>query len=604
MKRNEVKIEDKWRVEDIFESDEAWERAFKDFTADIKRVAQYKGKLSNFRHLLACLKYIDALDQKMEKLYCYAHLKKDEDSAKDEYIAMCEKIDGAVNNYSAVSAYINPELSKMSDEYLDLLVNIPDFSDYSYMFSDIKRRKSHILSENEEKILAMSTSATNMFDEIFGKIDYIDLALPKMKDEKGKRVQLTQGLYSYFLQSPVPLVRKHAFDGLYKAYYRLINTITSVYVGSVKADNFYAKTRGYNTALEKAMFEDNVPPRVYENLIEMVDKNLSSLHDYVTLRKMALGVKKLHMYDMYVSIVPDAERKMTYEESFDEVVKGLAPLGEEYRELLLTAKRERWIDVYETENKRSGAYSMGVTGVHPFVLLNHTNTLHDAFTIAHELGHAMHSYYSTKTQPYAKSHYSIFVAEVASTVNEVLLLKYMIKNAKTKEEKQYLLNYYLEMFRTTLFRQTMFAEFEKISHEMEQKGVPLTPKSLSDKYYKLNKKYYGKSVNHDNLIRYEWARIPHFYSAFYVYKYATGLTAAVNIVNNILKNGESAVEDYKKFLQSGGSGSPYELLQIAGVDLVKKIHFRVAMEEFNETLYTLADELGLELPKEESEDEE
>ncbi len=594
MKRNEVKTEYKWKVDDIFESDEQWEQAFKEFTSDLRGMRIYKGRLGNARHLLACLQYVDKMDQKMEKLYCYAHLKKDEDSANDTYVGMCEKIDGAVNEYATVSAFVNPELSKLDETFFATLRETPDFEPYRYSFDEILRRKDYILNEREERILAMASKTTNMFEEVFGKIDYIDLPLPKILDENGKRVQLTQATYSYFLQSPDALVRKHAFDGLYKTYYSLINTISAVYVGSVKADNFYAKVRGYKSSLQKAMFEDNVPTKVYENLLEIVDEYRVNLHKYVELRKKALGNKKLHMYDMYVSIVPNLERKMTYEEAFDEVVKGLAPLGAEYNELLLKAKNERWIDVYETDNKRSGAYSMGVAGVHPFVLLNHTNTLHDAFIVAHELGHAMHSYYSTKEQPYVTSHYSIFVAEVASTVNEVLLLKHMIKNAKNREEKKYLLNYYLEMFRTTLFRQTMFAEFEKIAHEMEANGEPLTPKTLSGKYYKLNKKYYGSQVTHDNLIRYEWARIPHFYSAFYVYKYATGLTAAVNIARDILKNGDEAVEKYKKFLKSGGSDSPYELLKIAGVDLIKKMPFREAMEEFKDTLEELISEFGYE----------
>ncbi|MBR7140562.1 MAG: oligoendopeptidase F [Clostridia bacterium] len=590
MKRSEVKENYKWKLEDIFATDEEWEKVHKEVQGEIKQILSYKGKLANAKNLLACLTYIDGVSIKFEKLYCYARMRRDENSVLDKYVAMCDRIDATATALFTATSFVNPELSKTSEEYLDELIKKQEFAPYAYMLSEVKRSKKHILSEKEEKILALAGNATGSYRDVFEKIDYIDLPLPKIKDENGKKVQLTQGLYSYFLQSSDPVVRKHAFDALYKAYYGLINTITATYAGHVKADNFYAETRGYKSALEKALFEDNVPEGVYENLLDAVSENLSTVHDYVALRKKALGQEKLHMYDMYVSIVPDAERQMDFDEAFELVVEGLKPLGEEYHDLLIRAKEERWMDVYETENKRTGAYSWGSYGTHTYVLLNHSNTMHDTFTIAHELDHAMHSYYSDGAQPYSTAQYSIFVAEVASTVNEVLLLKYMIANAKSKEEKKYLLTYYLDMFRTTLFRQTMFAEFEKISHSMAAKGMPLTPKSLSDKYYKLNKKYYGKAVTHDNLIRYEWARIPHFYTAFYVYKYATGITSAVNIASDILKEGAPAVERYKKFLQSGGSNSPYELLKIANVDLMTKAPFEKAMGEFRETLEQLKKE--------------
>lgn len=587
MKRSEVKQEYKWKLEDIFATDEAWEKEFKETSGEVKKIGAYKGRLSVAKQLIACLNASDALDLKIERLYCYARMRRDENGAVDKYVAMCDRMDRLVTSYAAASAYITAELSSLSDEYLDVVMTLPEFEPYSYLLGEVKRKKKYILPEREEKILAMSGSAMSMFEEVFGKIDYVDLPLPKIKDESGKRVQLTQGKYSVFMQSPDRSVRKHAFDALYKTYYHLINTITSVYAGSVKADNFYAEARGYKSSLEKALYEDNVPFGVYDNLLTAVGDNLKYVHEYVALRKDALGYDKLHMYDMYVPIVENAESEYDFETAFDMVVKGLAPLGKEYHELLLRAKRERWMDVFETENKRSGAYSWGSYGTHPFVLLNHSNTTHDVFTIAHELGHSMHSYYSHGAQPHSKANYSIFVAEVASTVNEVLLLKYMIGHASDKKDKKYLLTYYLDMFRTTLFRQTMFAEFEKLSHDMAAKGLPLTPKSLSDKYYKLNKKYYGKAVTHDNLIRYEWARIPHFYTAFYVYKYSTGLTAAVNIANAILTKGETAVADYKRFLQSGGSDSPYELLKIAGVDLMDKTPFNNAMNEFKATLEQL-----------------
>lgn len=584
MKRSEVKEEYKWSLEDIYATDELWEKEFKEFASETKKASLYKGKLGNSRTLLGCLKYSDAMEIKLSRLYCYARMRRDENAAVDKYVAMCDRIEGAMTAYSAATAFVTSELSRQSDDYLDAVIEMPEFEPYTYQLGEVKRKKRFILPEREEKIMAMSASAMGMFDEIFGKIDYIDLPLPKIKDENGDRVQLTQGKYSMMLQCPDQMVRKHAFDALYKTYFKLINTISAVYAGSVKADNFYAEVRGYKSSLEKALYEDNVPAGVYDNLISAVGDNLKFVHEYVALRRDALKLDKLHMYDMYVPIVNNAERKYEFEEAFETVVKGLAPLGEEYHNLLLRARKERWMDVYETENKHGGAYNWGCYGTHPFVLLNHSGTTHDVFTIAHELGHSMHSHYSETTQPFAKANYSIFVAEVASTVNEVLLLKHLISNASDADEKKYLLSYYLDMFRTTLFRQTMFAEFEKISHDMAAKGAPLTPKSLSDKYYKLNKKYYGQAVTHDNLIRYEWARIPHFYTAFYVYKYATGITAAVNIANSILSKGESFVADYKRFLSSGATDSPYELLKIAGVDLMKKEPFNFAMNEFKSTL--------------------
>ncbi len=591
MKRSDVQNEYKWKLEDIYASEDLWEKDFKELAGDIKKVNAYKGKLGNAKHLLACLDLTDELEIKLEKLCAYCYMRRDENGAIDKYVAMCDRVDSLDTNYWTAIAYVSPELSNLSDEYLEKVIAQPEFAPHSYYLGEVIRKKKYILPAGEEKILAKTGNVMSMFKEVFGKIDNIDLPLPKIKDESGKRVQLTQGKYSVFLHSSDSRVRKHAFDALYKTYLHLINTITSVYAGSVKADNFYSEIRGYKSSLEKALYEDNVPAGVYENLIASVSDNLKNLHEYVALRKQALGFEKLHMYDMYMPIVPNAECTYEYDDAFNIVVEGLAPLGAEYRELLLRAKSERWIDVYETENKRNGAYSWGAYGVHPYVLLNHSNTTHDLFTIAHELGHSMHSYYSESTQPHAKARYSIFVAEVASTVNEVLLLKHMISTATDKNVKKYLLSYYLDMFRTTLFRQTMFAEFEKISHDMAAKGMPLTSKSLSDKYYKLNKKYYGQAVTHDNLIRYEWARIPHFYNAFYVYKYATGLTAAVNIANAILTRGDAAVAEYKEFLKSGGSDSPYELLKIAGVDLLQKQPFEVAMGEFKSTLEQLKSEL-------------
>ncbi len=590
MNRKDVKTEYKWSLEDIFATDGEWETAFAAFGKSAGSIAAFAGKLADRDKLIDCLKKSDELDLEAERLYVYCNMRRDENASVEKYVDMCDRMDGVMAKYQSECAFVAPELSSFSDERLDGLIADPEFADFSELFKEIRRKKAHILGEKEEKILAEASPAMGSFREIFGKIDYIDLDLPKIKDENGKRVKLTQGKYSACLNSQDAGVRKRAFTGLYKAYEALINTLTATYAGSVKADNFYATARGYKSALDKAMSGENVPEAVYKNLIAAVEKNVPALHRYVALRKEILGLDKLHMYDMYVPLTAETSEKYDFETAFSTVCEALSPLGSEYAELLRRAKTERWMDVYETENKRSGAYSWGCYGTHPYVLLNHEGTLHDVFTIAHELGHAMHSHYSNAALPHTKAGYAIFVAEVASTVNEVLTLKYLLGKATDSATRKYLLGYYLDMFRTTLFRQTMFAQFELIAHERAQNGMALTPKSLSDEYYKLNKKYYGPSVTHDRAIRFEWARIPHFYTAFYVYKYATGITAAVNIARDVLTGGEEALGRYKRFLSAGGSDSPYEILKAAGVDLATEKPFEIAMTEFSETLAALEKE--------------
>ena len=585
MKRSEVEKKYLWALEDVYASDDLWEKDYKELDKSVNFVSAYKGKLSDKAKLLELLKKSDETEIKLEKLYSYARMRLDQDSSNNFYAGLTDRAQALLVKYSAASSYINPELCSLDEKYIESLISDPDFSDYDYMLKGVLRRKKHTLGENEEKLMSMAQSPLSQFQSAFSKIDNVDVQLGSVKVD-GKKVKLTHGTYAQLLQNPDQNVRKAAFTTYYKGYENLLNTLTAVYAGSVKSDVFSATARGYKSCLEAAMFNENVPECVYTNLIESVDENCKYVHDYVAYRKTALGVERLNMYDMYVPIVEGADMSLPFEEAFDLVKKGLSVMGDEYAGLLQKAHDERWMDVYETENKRSGAYSWGSYSTKPFVLLNYSATIHDIFTIAHELGHSMHSYYSNHTQPYSKAGYAIFVAEVASTVNEVLLLKYLLGTTTDKKMKKYLLSYYLDMFRTTLFRQTMFAEFEKISHDMEQKGKPLTPKSLSDAYMKLNKKYYVPAVTHNKQIATEWARIPHFYNAFYVYKYATGITSAVNIANSILKD-NSFVAQYKKFLSAGGSDSPYEILKIAGVDLATRAPFDFAMNEFKDTLEQL-----------------
>ena len=422
--------------------------------------------------------------------------------------------------------------------------------------------------------------------------DNADVKFAPVKDENGNEVAMSHGVYGMLLQSTDQRVRKDAFESMFTAYKDHINTIAANYAGNVKKDWFYAKVRGFKSALDYSMYNENVPSTCYNKLLEAVGKGTKPLHDYIALRKKVLGIETLNMYDLYTSIVSEQELALEYEDAVELVKDALKVTGKEYSDILANAFKSGWVDVFENRGKRSGAYSWGVYGVHPFVLLNYQKTIHDVFTIAHEMGHAMHSYFSNHALCEQKADYVIFVAEIASTVNEVLLLKHLLKTA-TGEFRKYLLSYYLDMFRTTLFRQTMFSEFEVIAHGMVERGEPITATALSDAYYELNKKYYGESVEHNDLIRYEWARIPHFYTSYYVYKYATGITTAVSIANNILKGGEEYFAKYKKFLSAGGSMPPLDIIRLADVDLESDAPYELAMKEFADTLAELEKSFNL-----------
>jgi len=586
MDRAKIPDKYKWNLSHIISGDKEWERLFEYAAGELAKLAEFDGKLGNEDDLLACLRLSDEISKIVERVYVYAHMKKDEDAANDKYVAMSDKSSALAVRLSSAASFVSPQISRLPDETLSKYIASPKFGDYDYMLKEIMREKAHILSDSEEKLLSMSGRAAGAFRDIFGMLDNLELPFPKVKDEGGKRVRLTHGTYSRLLQSNDREVRKGAFEGMYKTFKSYINTISATYDGSVKKDVFYAEARKYPDCLTKALEGDDIPPAVYDKLIEAVSGRLGAVHKYMEYRKAAMGADKLHMYDMHVPLVKGADIKPEYDEAYDTVADALAPMGAEYVGLLKEAKAGGWIDVYETKGKRSGAYSWGAHGSHPYVLLNYQKTTHDIFTIAHEMGHALHSYYSNGSQPYAKAGYKIFVAEVASTVNEVLLLKYLSAKTKDPAVKKYLLSYYLDMFRTTLFRQTMFAEFEKHTHELVQRDEPLNQKILSDYYYGLNKKYYGAAVEHDELIRYEWARIPHFYSSFYVYKYATGLTAAVSIAAKILSD-PSYLPKYYKFLSAGGSKSPYEILKDADVDLATSRPYDDAMGEFERALEAL-----------------
>ena len=571
-----------WATEDIYKDLTEWEKDYKEIQ-DNADFSEFKGKLGDPIEFLACMKKQEYVGRLLEKLAVYTHMKHDENTADSKYDALFSRVQSLSVVLSTNTAFITPELINLDEKVLNYFINNPELSEYDYSLKCVLKEKQHVLSEQQEKLLAGVSEVFSSFNDIFGKIDNADLKFGEIRVGLNK-TPLTHGTYGLFMHSDKRRLREKAFKQYYKSYIDFINTISATYYGNVKKDVAIAKARNYESALSRALSGEDVPLKVYENLISSVNDALPILHDYMSEKKKQLGYKEMHMYDVYASTVKDADFKLSYDDAYSLVVEGLSVLGEEYKELLLKAYNERWIDVDEKPNKRSGAYSTGAFDTHPYVLLNYQPTTHDVFTIAHEMGHSIHTYYSNKNQPYAKADYKIFVAEVASTVNEVLLVKYLIKNAKSKDQEKFLLSYLMEMIRTTLFRQTQFAEFEEFSHSSVEKGVPLTKDLMNEKYLELNKKYYGDAVISDTEISYEWARIPHFYRAFYVYKYSTGIISALAISERILNEGKPAVEDYFKFLSSGNSDGPVELLKIAGVDLTKKLPFDLAFKAFKDAL--------------------
>lgn len=582
MKRKEICSKNFWKVEDIFASTKEWQKYYDELAKNIDFSA-FIGKLGNKSDFLECLKKEDEVGKKIERLYVYANMRHDEDQTNAEFDELLSKAQQLYVKISTNTSFMLPELTALDDSVLNSYIADPDFADYDYQLKGVIQAKPHVLSKETEEVLALGGEMYSSFRDIFSKIDNADLPFPTVKVD-GKNVKVTHGTYSVLMQSKDREVRKKTFKAYYKAYNKLLNAITATYYGNVKKNVFIARAKKYESCLDMALKGEDVELAVYENLLDAVHKATPVMHKYIEAKKQALGYGDMHMYDIYTPVVEDVDLKLEFEDAYKLVQEGLAPLGKDYVALLEKAKSDGWIDVYENEGKRSGAYCTSIYEVHPYVLLNYQKTTHDVFTIAHEMGHAMHSYFSNGALPFAKADYKIFVAEVASTVNEVLLLKHILGTAKDVKLKKYLLSYLIEMIRTTLFRQTMFAEFEYDAHKKVEKGQPLTKEGMNKTYLKLNKQYYGKSIVSDKEISYEWARIPHFYSAFYVYKYATGIISALAISNRILTEGETAVKDYFAFLSSGGSSDPVSLLKIAGVDLTKKTAFENAMKVFEDTL--------------------
>ena len=585
-KRSEVDVELTWKLEDIFASESEWEKALLEAKSLADELAGYAGKVAESAETLyKVLETYEKGSLKMHLVFGYAFKMRDVDTTSTSAQALYSKAMSAEVEISEKIAFMEPEIIAVDEETMNkFYTEKPELNKYKIYITEVRRGKEHSLSPELEKFLAGANELADLPYEVFATLGNADLKFPEITNEKGEKVQITNGRFVPLEESKDRRVRKEVFEKYYETYGNFKNTSASLYAGQVKQLMFNARARKYSSTLEAAVDGNNVSPEVYKNLVEAVNDNLDKMHRYVRLRKKLLELDELHMYDVYVPIVKDYDAKYTIEEAKELVLKAVEPLGTNYVNLIKKAFAERWIDVVENEGKRNGAYSSGVYGVHPFVLLNFNGTLDNVFTLAHEMGHAMHSYFSNEAQNYLDSRYKIFVAEVASTTNEVLLMEYMLKNAKDNKERAYLLNHYMDSFKGTVFRQTMFAEFEKTSNEMAEAGEPLTHENLTELYLNLNKKYYGEAMISDDLIGYEWMRIPHFYYNFYVYQYATGFSAAVAIANRVLKEGETAVNDYMKFLQSGCTKDPVSLLRIAGVDMATKEPINSAVQVFERVI--------------------
>ena len=588
LNRDSIEEKFKWDIDNMYKNKEDIDQDIKKVEELIEKLKTYKGKLGDSKeNLYKVLNDSEKSSRILQNLYVYTHMKQHEDTRINENQANATKIEMLSTELSMSTSYMVPEIIAMDEIKLKEYLNDEKLSFYKKYIDEILRDKPHTLTEKEEEILAAASDLSGVAGNVYEMFSFADLKFPEIKDEKGEDVQITHANYSSFLKSKDQRVRKDAFDAVYSTYDKYKNTFASTLYGGIKSEIFYAKMRNFKSAMQASLFQDDISVDVYNNLIDVIDNNLDTLNKYVDLRKKYLGIDEMHMYDLYVPITSNFDMKVTYEEAKEIILKALKPLGEEYLSIIKKAFDERWIDVYENEGKQGGAYSWGSYDSSPYILMSYKDDLNSLFTLIHELGHSMHSYYSRNSQKYLYSSYKIFVAEVASTLNELLLVNYLLENSKSKEERIYLLNYYLEQFRTTVYRQTMFAEFEKITHEKVENKEPLTAKEFTEIYYDLNKKYYGKSCVVDEAIGLEWARIPHFYSNFYVYKYATGFSAASALSEKILKEGDSAVEKYIEFLKSGGSEYPLNQLRAAGVDMEKKESIENALNVFKELVNEL-----------------
>lgn len=568
-KREEIPVCDTWNLADILPSESAWEDLFRETERSLSGYKRYEGHLADSGEMLfSCLKFDEELSLKIETLFVYGKQKSDENTGNARYQEFSSRARSLSYEAAGLSSFLIPEILAIPEETLDRYrKNTTGLTRYDRTLEIILKKKAHTLSASMEALLAKSMEATSAPSEIFNMFNNADVKFPEIVDEKNLPVKITHGNYVALMEKQDRRVRKSAFEALYSVYGQFSNTLAATFSSNVKQAAFYAKARNYPSARAHSLGENEIPEEVYDNLIKAVHEELPSLHGYVSIRKKALGVDELHMYDLYVPMVSREERKYTFEEAKSMVLEGLKPLGEDYLSLLREGFTNRWIDVYENEGKRSGAYSWGVYGIHPYVLLNFNGTLDSVFTLAHEMGHALHSWFSDKNQTYIDAGYKIFVAEVASTCNEALLIRHLLETTSDKKERAYLVNHFMDSFRGTLYRQAMFAEFEAETHRRAGEGEVLTAEVLCKIYHRLNEEYFGPDMVVDQEIDYEWSRIPHFYTPFYVYQYATGFSAAIAISSRILKGDENAVKGYFEFLSGGNSMTPIDLLKLCGVDM-------------------------------------
>ncbi|WP_062231410.1 oligoendopeptidase F [Fictibacillus sp. FJAT-27399] len=590
-KREELLQQDTWDLEAIYATNDKWEEEFNEVKGLLPELKEFQGKLGESAETLYhYFQKQDELTKKLGKLYTYAHMRYDQDTTNSFYQGLNDRASNLATQVSSSLSFAVPEILSLPEETIQTYVKeYKELALYKHALDEINRQRPHVLSKEEEALLADVSEVTANASTTFGMLNNADLKFPEIKDENGDEVEVTHGRYIRFLESSDRRVREDAFKAVYGTYDRFKNTFASTLAGTVKKDNFFARTRKFESARQAALDSNNIPEEVYENLVKTVNDHLHLLHRYVDIRRRALNVDELHMYDLYTPLVQDVKMEVPYEEAKNLVLESLKPMGEEYVGIVKEGLEKRWIDVHENAGKRSGAYSSGAYGTMPYILLNWQDNVNNLFTLTHEIGHSVHSYYTREYQPYPYADYSIFVAEVASTCNEALLNHYMLNKTKNKQEKLYLLNHHLEGFRGTVFRQTMFAEFEQAIHVKAANGEPLTPELLTKIYYDLNLKYFGENVVIDKEIGLEWSRIPHFYYNFYVYQYATGFSAASSLSKQILEEGESAVSRYIDFLKAGSSDYPIEVLKKAGVDMTTSKPIEDALKVFEEILDEMED---------------
>lgn len=587
--RDKIKEEDKWNLNALYDSDEKWNSDIKEVEKLTDNLLKYKGNImKDSNTLLSFYEDYEKMDRLSEKVYMYASLLCDSDTLNNEYKKKKDIAIKMFQNISSKLSFVSPEMLAIKYEVVENYIKEnDDLKKYKFDLEKMFRYEKHTLSKEEEQIITEASNAFGTGNNVFYNFDNADVDLGFITDEDGKKIELTHSNYSKYMLSKDENVRRDSFEKMFTYYKKFKNTITEAYKGTIKEDFFYSKVKKYESPLHMSLYADNIDVSVYKNIIDVVHDNFNLMHDYIALRKKVLNLKEMHMYDIYIDLASQSNKEINFHDGKKIILEALKPLGEDYLNNLKKAFSERWIDKYPNKGKKSGAYSWGCYDSYPYLLLNYNNDIDSVTTMAHELGHSMHSYLSNKNQDHIYASYPIFLAEIASTVNEVLLNDYLYKNAKTKNEKIYYLTDFLDKVRTTIYRQTQFAEFEMLAHDKYAKGIPLTEEELSNTYYELNKMYYGNSIIHDDLIRYEWLRIPHFYTPFYVYKYASGLSCAIAIASDILNGKKGAKERYLEFLSSGSSNYPLDILRKVGIDMTSKEPIKKALKMFEEKLEEL-----------------